>query len=196
MVTGNNNSSVLLAQIISRVSEPILWLPLIIWLVLSHMDIPVEKQIVYYPVLLFFVFIIPFAYFFYMVFVKKRFDIDITDRSKRVGFTLKSMASFTVAVILTYFIDRELFYITLAVFLSALGLVLITMRWKISFHGGLNALIFSTVNYLYSWEYWWLFLLLIPIGWSRLKLKKHNPAQLIAGITLCITVFWLVTGAL
>ncbi len=196
MITDNKSSSLLLARIISRISEPIFYLPVIIWLVLRHVDIPREKQMIYYSGLLLFVFVIPFAYFFYMVFIERKFDIDITERAKRVTFTLKSMISFTVAVVLTFFMDKELFIITLAVWISTLGLILITLKWKISFHGGLNALIFSTANYLYDWEYWWLYLLLIPIGWARLEMKKHSLAQFVAGVSLCISVFWLVISAL
>lgn len=185
-----------LARIISRISEPIFWLPLMIWLVLSNMDIPRDKQAVYYLVLLIFVFIIPFTYFLYLVYIRKEFDFDITERTKRIGFTLKSMASFSVAVASTYFMDKHLFILTVAVFISVLALVLITLKWKISFHGGLNSLIFSTVNYLYEWKFWWLFVFLIPIGWARLVMKKHDLSQLIAGIALCTVIFTLITGAL
>lgn len=185
-----------MAQVISRISEPIFWLPLMIWLVLGNMNIPRDKQVIYYPVLLIFVFVIPFTYFLYLVYIRKEFDFDITDRTKRIGFTLKSMASFAVAVALTYFMDKQLFILTMAVFFSTLSLVLVTLKWKISFHGGLNALIYCTVNYLYDWKFWWLFLLLIPIGWARLVMKKHDLSQLIAGIGLCTAIFTLVTGAL
>jgi len=181
------------ARMISRISEPLIWLPLMIWLVVRHVDLPEAEQAAYYPLLLLFVFVIPFGYFMYLVFIKKEFDLDVTQRKKRVAFTLKSMVSFAVAVVLTFFMDRELFFITLAVFLSTLSLVLITIRWKISFHGGLNTLIFCTVNYIYDWAYFWLFLLLIPISWSRLVMKKHNLAQVVAGITLCAAIFFLVT---
>lgn len=185
-----------IARVISRISEPIFWVPFMIWLVMRNMNIPQDKQIFYYPVLLIFVFIIPFAYFLYLVYIRKEFDFDITERTKRIGFTLKSMASFWVAVALTYFMDKQFFVLTMAVFIAVLALVLVTLKWKISFHGGLNALIFSTVNYLYEWKFWWLFLVLIPIGWARLVLKKHDFSQLTAGIVLCTGIFLLITGAL
>ncbi|MHB9093498.1 MAG: hypothetical protein ACYC21_02405 [Eubacteriales bacterium] len=181
------------AEIVSRAAEPLVWLPLMIWLVLWHVNLPGEKRIVYYLVLLVFIFVIPFGYFMYLVFIKREFDLDVTQRNKRIGFTLKSMVSFAVAAVLTYFMNRELFVITSAVFISTLSLILITIRWKISFHGGLNTLIFCTVNYLYNWQFWWLFLLLIPIGWARLTMKKHTPAQFVAGVTLCAAIFWIVT---
>ncbi len=189
-----NDKKQFAARIISRATEPLIWLPLMIWLVLHNVNLPARQQVIYYPILLLFVFVIPFGYFVYLVFVKKEFDLDISQRKKRIGFTLKSMVSFAVAVAITFFLNRELFIITSAVFLSTLGLVLITLRWKISFHGGLNTLIFYTVNYLYNWRFWWLFLLLIPIGWSRLVMKKHNLDQFLAGTALCAAIFFLVTG--
>lgn len=191
-----SNLKLKMARVISRIAEPIFWLPLMIWLVLSNMNITPDKETIYYLVLLIFVFIIPFTYFLYLVYIRREFDFDISERTKRIGFTLKSMASFAVAVALTYFMDKQLFVLTAAVFVSVLALVLVTLKWKISFHGGLNALIYSTVNYLYDWNFWWLFLLLIPIGWARLVMKKHDLSQLIAGILLCTGIFTLITGAI
>lgn len=186
----------LVANIISRIAEPLLWVPVMIWLVVTHVSIPGSKQQIYFPVLLLFVFVIPFGYFLYLLFIKKEFDIDITDRRKRLGFTLKSMLSFGIALVFTYFMDKELFVITGAVFFATLGLILITTRWKISFHGGLNTLIFCTVNYFYHWRFWWLFLLLIPIGWARIIMQKHTLSQFVAGSVLCAVIFLSLTGIL
>ncbi len=187
-----DEKKLLAAEVISRVTEPLIWVPLMIWLVLRHVNLPVYKQTVYYLVLLFFVFVVPFAYLIYLVFVKKDFDLEVSQRDKRVGFTMRAMVSFAIAVMLAYFMNRELFMITGAVFLSTLSLVLVTLRWKISFHSGLNTLIFCTVNYLYDWRFWWLLFLLVPIGWARLVMKKHSLAQLIAGTALSATVFFLI----
>lgn len=181
------------AGIISRIAEPLFWLPFMIWLVMRRSDLPVGEQVVYYLVLLVFVFLIPFCYFMYLVLVKKEIDLDITVRSKRIGLTVRSMFSFAVAPIITYFIDREVFVITMGVFFSTLSLVLVTLRWKISFHTGLNTLIFCTVNFMYNWRFWWLFLLLLPIGWARLEMRKHNLAQAAAGAVLSFLVFVFVT---
>lgn len=184
----------MVANVISRLAEPLLWLPVMIWLVVSHVSIPPGKQMIFFPVLLLFVFVIPCGYFVYLLFIKKEFDIDITERSKRLGFTLKSMLSFGIALIFAYFMDRELFTITAAVFFATLSLIIITTRWKISFHGGLNTLTFCTVNYFYHWRFWWLLLLLIPIGWARIIMHKHTLAQFLAGSVLCAAIFLSVTG--
>lgn len=186
----------LAAKIISRVCEPIIWAPLMIWLTMSKVPIPTEKKIFYYPILVFFVFVIPFGYFMYLVYVKKELDIDVTQREKRMGFTIKSMMSFAIAVLITYFVERKLFVIATAVFLSVLALIIITNWWKISFHGGLNTLIIITLNYLYNWRFWWVFLLLIPIGWARLMLKKHDLAQYFAGVLVCAGLFLTVSSVL
>jgi len=151
------------------------------------------SRLVNIPVLLLFVFVFPFGYFLYLLLVKKEFDIDITERGKRLEYTLKSMISFGIGFSLTYFMDRELFIITGSVFLSTLGLILVTSRWKISFHAGLNTLIFCAVNYFYHWQFWWLFFLLIPIGLARIIMKKHTLAQFVAGIILCAVIFLSVT---
>ena len=192
----SHSRTLIAAKIISRITEPLIWLPLMIWVVLHNVNLPYQKQITYYPVLLLFVFIIPFGYFLYLVFIRREFDLDVTERSKRVGFTLKAMASFAVAVGIAFFMSRELFVITAAVFFATLGLVLVTFHWKISFHGGLNTLIFSTVNYFYDWQFWWLFFLLVPIGWARLVMRKHDLSQYAAGVLLSGAIFFALTGLL
>lgn len=193
---GKQKTLLLLANIVSRLTEPLFWLPVMIWLVVNNVRIPAGKQLIYYPVLLLFVFVIPCGYFLYLLLVKKEFDIDITERGKRLGYTLKSMISFGIGFILTYYMDQELFVITGAVFLSTLILIVVTARWKISFHGGLNTLVFCTVNYFYHWRFWWMFLLLIPIGMARLIMKKHSLAQFVAGTVVCGAIFLSVTSFL
>ncbi|WP_418792109.1 hypothetical protein [Phosphitispora sp. TUW77] len=193
-ISSRHTMAMLAATVISRITEPLIWLPLIVWLVLRKVSLPADKKEAYFSVLLLFVFVIPFTYFLYLIFVKKEIDIDVTQRSKRIGFTLKSMVSFSVAVGITFFLSRELFIITGAVFLATLSLVLVTLYWKISFHGGLNTLIYSTVNYLYAWEYWWLFLFLIPIGWARLTMRKHDLSQFVGGVLLSAAIFFIIIG--
>lgn len=73
--------------------------------------------------------------------------------------------------------------------LEWIALHLITLRWKISFHA---ASVSGMITYLV-----WGFglstapaLLVIPIiGWSRVKLRRHTPAQVLAGVGLGLMAF-------
>jgi membrane-associated phospholipid phosphatase len=73
-------------------------------------------------------------------------------------------------------------------------MMLISLKWKISVHasgvaGPLTALIyfvgFAAIPFL---------LLVIPVGWARLKLKAHTPAQVVAGALLTIVITWIQLG--
>lgn len=183
-----------LGRLISRVSEPLIWIPLVLWFVLKKLSYPTEQVINDYLILLTFFFLIPLAYSLFIIFIKKDVDIDISDKSKRIKFALLPMASFAIGVGSAYFINKQFCVITFAAFMSTLVLVLITRRSKISYHSGLNAMYFCSINYLYNWSFWWLFLFLIPIGWGRWTLKKHSVTQLIAGIVASTSTFLLTTG--
>ena len=37
-------------------------------------------------------------------------------------------------------------------------------------------------------------LLVVPVGWARLKLKAHTPAQVVAGVLLTIVTTWIQLG--
>lgn len=182
-----------MGRIISRLTEPIIWIPLVLWIVLEKLQSSLGKIVNYYFITLFFFFIVPFGYALFVIFIKKDLDIDISDKSKRIKFAVLPMLSFAIGVTITYFIDKQFFIITLAAFMSTMLLVVITHLFKISYHSGLNALYFYVVNYLYNWHFWWLFLLLIPISWGRWTMKKHTIMQLFAGVIVSTFTFFLIT---
>ena len=76
---------------------------------------------------------------------------------------------------------------------------LITLFWKISFHASYITL-FSIV-YLVVFGKWGILTipLILLVGWSRIKLKRHTMAQVLGGIavigTISLTVFYI-TGYL
>ena len=182
-----------LGRIVSRATEPIIWIPLVLWLVIGKLHITTGKIISDYLITLFFFFIFPLGYALFVIFIKKSVDIDISDKDKRIKFASLPMASFAIGVVVSYFINQQLFIIALATFVSTLLLVAITYHSKISYHSGLNTLYFCIINYLYNWEFWWLFLILLPISWGRWALKKHSIVQLCAGVVASGATFFSVT---
>lgn len=182
-----------MGRIISRISEPIIWIPVVLWLVMGKMRFTPGQTLNDYFVTLFFFFVFPLSYALYVIFITKAVDIDISDKDKRIKFALWPMFSVAIGVIITYFINKELFIIAIAAFTSTLVLLAITYHSKISYHSGLNALYFCIINYLYEWDFWWLFLILIPISWGRWALKKHSIVQLCAGVVASGATFFSVT---
>jgi membrane-associated phospholipid phosphatase len=70
-------------------------------------------------------------------------------------------------------------------------MMLITRRWKISIHAsGIAGPATVLVEALGIWAAVF-FALLIPVGWARIKLKAHTPAQVLAGALVTIVATWL-----
>jgi membrane-associated phospholipid phosphatase len=79
-----------------------------------------------------------------------------------------------------------------AVLGTAMILVLIFMCinfwWKISIHAALVAGVTTVMVILYGWVAMTAVLLVLLTGWSRIVLKEHTPAQVIAGTVLSSVV--------
>jgi len=70
-------------------------------------------------------------------------------------------------------------------------MTLITRLWKISVHA--SGIAGPTTALIEGFGPWAsiLFLLLIPVGWARIRLKAHTPSQILAGALVTIVATWL-----
>lgn len=66
--------------------------------------------------------------------------------------------------------------------------VLITIFWKISLHMLGSAMVVTALLAILGTGWWWISLLIPLIAWARLKLKRHTPLQLMAGLLLGFSV--------
>ncbi len=70
-------------------------------------------------------------------------------------------------------------------------MMLINLKWKISIHAsgvtGPATFLFYTFG-LIAIPF---FLLVLPVGWARLRLRAHTPAQVLAGALLTIAITWV-----
>ncbi len=120
-------------------------------------------------------------------------DLQITRRKERVlPLIIINLFVLSGYLILNFKTSNNFLLVVYSIYLFCLPLIsLITLFWKISFHSSYITL-FSIV-YIMVFGKWALFTLsLIPIvGWSRIRLKKHTPAQVFSGflITAFISIF-------
>ncbi|MDO8650300.1 MAG: hypothetical protein Q7K33_03260 [Candidatus Berkelbacteria bacterium] len=113
-------------------------------------------------------------------------DLDLTERHDRI---VPLMLSTLGAVIGSFIVQSKLHNATftemsyiLVTMLAAL--TVITTVWKISLHAATIAGL-SSLLVVYQGNWFILgYLILLPVIWSRLKLKQHSPNQLIAGTIL------------
>jgi membrane-associated phospholipid phosphatase len=75
----------------------------------------------------------------------------------------------------------ELVKVLLVFYVVAIIFVVVTTKWKISLHAGVNAGLITIINIFYGWQYSWLYILLCLVCWARVYQKHHTWAQVIAG---------------
>jgi membrane-associated phospholipid phosphatase len=129
-----------------------------------------------------------------ILFMMKRGEVNDLFISKKEERTMPYLFSFMAYVFWALFMWRTLLFPT---FIVAMGMgsavsifiiVLINLKWKISAHmagvGGLCGSVFG-VCYRMALNPMWLFVIILVISalvaLSRLELKAHNPAQVLAG---------------
>ncbi|MCK4729756.1 MAG: PAP2 family protein [Candidatus Aenigmarchaeota archaeon] len=185
-------------QLISNfTSAPIFGSIIFLIFIFSKMGtLPITQIALISVISLLFMTVIPVTYV--VLFVKKRkkfqdIDYDISDRSLRIKPFLAVITSYAIGIVALFSINAPVLVkgLMFCYFLNGLIMFLITLFWKISIHtsgitGPLTLLIYE-FGIIYSP----LLLIAIPVGWMRIKLKKHLPSQVIAGAVLTIILTWL-----
>ena len=175
-----------LAEVISRIFSPIIEAPLIIWLV-TNLNITFLGWTKVFLISLFFLFFLPYSFFLISLKIGSISDWDVTKRKERYGFNIIVLFSVIACLFVFYFLnEKALIYFYLRLLFPYFLYFLITFFWKISGHMLVNS-IFTLLLYFHFQKPIILFLgilLLIITGWSRIKLKKHSLAQVVAGALL------------
>ncbi len=125
----------------------------------------------------------PLLYLFWLVHRGALEDIYMPERATRLRPLAVVMGWILFCLMLIRYWEAPL--LVEAFFLSALILIgilsLVTLFWKISFHGAtISAAATATVMVAGSWA--WPIILLIPlVGWARIRLERHTPRQVVYG---------------
>jgi membrane-associated phospholipid phosphatase len=77
---------------------------------------------------------------------------------------------------------------------NSVVVMLISFKWKISVHASGIAGPLTALIYVVGLTALPLLLLVVPVGWARLKLKAHTPTQVVAGALLTIVTTWIQLG--
>lgn len=145
----------------------------------------------------FFAIIIPGIYLLWLIEKKDVHDIHLPDRNTRkIPFIVTAVSS-TIGALALYSIGAAKPVVTMgaAYAANAIAIAILTIYWKISVHTALYSSIVTITVILYGIEWAFLYLLLIPLAWSRVYRNKHTISQVSGGslIAFVITalVFWL-----
>jgi membrane-associated phospholipid phosphatase len=113
-------------------------------------------------------------------------DPHLSQRRQRVLVLPGAMVCVTVGLSLLVAIHapRSLVRSLVAILVGAAVVLAVTTVWKISLHTGAVAAV-ATVLAL-SVDPWWALTIAVavPVAWSRVVLRRHSPAQAVAGALL------------
>lgn len=126
--------------------------------------------------------IVPMIFFLTMLYHKQIRDWDIQNRAERIPLYLFTMICHLGGIWLAHELGRDQLVSILLVFYAvAVIFFVITLKWKISIHAGVNAVLFTAINIFYDFKYVWLYGLLYLVMWARVYQKHHTWAQVMAG---------------
>jgi len=182
-----------IAWIISRIFDPIIEIPLLLtvvaWFALTN-----GLRWRFLIFLLIVDALIPALFMFWGLATKKISDWDMSKREERKQLYFLVVIAHAISVVYAYFLGKmDLAAILLVFWFMAVTFALITLRWKISVHAGVNGVLVAFFNHFWGWEnYWWLILVLFLVLWARVTIKKHSWLQVLAGAALAIA--WTEVG--
>lgn len=117
-------------------------------------------------------------------------DVDVSRRIERPGPFLFGIASVTLGLLILRYVNapKDLETLLLITSISGIVMLIITLWWKISIHASSLAGVATMLTALYGAIMLPTFLLLILVSWSRVVLRRHTTAQVIAGSLLSIVL--------
>lgn len=139
---------------------------------------------------LFFLSVGPMIYILIGVRLGKFTDVDVSKRSQRTGpFIFGIISAFVgfLAFSLTHG-PKNLQTVLLLTIISGIIMMIITIWWKISIHASSLAGAATVLTALYGAVMLPAFVLVVLVGWSRVVLRRHTLAQVIAGSCLNIAL--------
>lgn len=149
--------------------------------------------------LAFFVFaiILPGFYILWLLEARKITDIHMANANERKNPLLLAAIFSVVGAIVLYFMHaaRPVLVISIIYAANSVLIAIVTQWWKISVHTGMFASIATIAVVIFGTQFWWLYLILLPLAWSRIFRKRHTIWQTIMGAAstsvLTLIIFWI-----
>lgn len=181
-----------LAYLISRVLGPTPLVSLTFLLVAVNSGIGINKALWVYPLIFLVSIATPMVFTIYLVLSKKVKDIewsDIKDRGKYMPpIVIYSLGSLTFLIWLLT--TSTLFRMTLL--FDAIVFVMILfykyLELKASVHIMFATIAFASIILFFGFQYFWIFIFLLPIMWARRTLKVHTWPELLVGFFVPATL--------
>jgi len=167
--------------------------PLVIAVALYHVH-NLLNTFIYAGITLLFLSLGPLAYILLGVRLGKLSDVDVSRRSERTGPFLFSIASMVIGLCILMYLHgpKNLETVLLGTAGTSIILMVTTWWWKISIHAASLAGGVTMLTALYGPVALPAFLLLVLVCWSRVALRRHTVAQVVAGSLVSVVLTLLI----
>lgn len=173
-----------LATLVSRLFDPIIEIPIAIVLAV-YLAVHEGIRWRFLGVLLFIDLVVPFVFFLTMLYHRQLSNWDVRERRERIPLYAFTMVCHLGGVWLAQVLGKvELAETLFRFWLVGISFVLITTKWKISVHGGVNALLATLVTSIFGWPWVGTYLIVLLVGWARVYDQHHTRLQYMVGALL------------
>jgi len=128
---------------------------------------------------------LPVLYFYR----KNVVDLDVSEKEMRTPFFVMAAAFYSVAAVIFFFTNtRILLLLAVSYAFVTVILLLVNRFWKVSVHSaGVTGPVFALI-FVFGFMVLPLSLMIVLVGWSRIKLKQHTFTQTFVGSLIPIAV--------
>ncbi len=181
------------AKHISNVLVPPFFSLLAIVLLLWASSTPLPQKLLWGMIFFILPVVLPHYYIHWLNRQGKVSGIHLPVRQERTIPYLISLGCIALAAVLLYLVHAPVLILLFLIiyFINTFVITLVNLIWKMSAHtmGAATPLV------VLSWQFGLftlpLYLLLILVGWARLRLGVHTPAQVVVGAVSGIILTWL-----
>ncbi|MFQ5492949.1 MAG: hypothetical protein ACE5DX_02190 [Candidatus Dojkabacteria bacterium] len=179
-----NKTTTVIAEAISRVLGPPVWISLAGFALWQHYSLDlVSLVIVSLPV------VVPVGlYILLYVFVWRKIDYEFTNVKTRRPILLIAMLGLSISILLSINTLPVITPILIRLLIVLVVTTAITFYWKISFHTTFYTISVLLISSMIGTAFLAFLVLLPPLFWSRIYLKKHEFAQLVLGSIVSLLV--------
>lgn len=179
-----------IALLVSRVFEPVIEIPAAIVLAVLF-AVSNNFRWRFLVIILLIDAVMPFVFYLHLLMKKEISNWDVTNRKERVPLYLFTLIAHGVGLILALILAKgDLTKILLVFYLVAVVFFGVTTFWKISVHAGVNAVLVTFINILFGWQYWYLYVVVVLVGWSRVRNGHHTWMQVTMGAVVGAVGLW------
>ena len=135
--------------------------------------------------------ILPITPIFYEAW-KGNVDLDVSQRESRTKFLIFSLFCYAIAFLVYGYFECHIMAILAAAYFSvASGVLIVSLRYKISVHGAGVGGPGAALIYIYGPMALIVAIIWVLVIYSRVVLRQHSVEQSVAGVLLGVVISWL-----